>query len=227
VSIAERRTTPEITMVPDLPSHSALSAADWRRSVKRVADVTLTMVGLVVALPVMAVIALSIKLSDGGPVLFRQSRVGHDGALFTIFKFRTMVVDAEARLTALVGQNESAAHLFKMKHDPRIHPVGRILRRLSLDELPQLFNVLKRTMSLVGPRPHLATEVARMPRTAQRRSQAKPGITGLWQISGRSTLDADAAIALDLRYIDSWSLKLDVRILLGTVTAVLTSRGAS
>ena len=211
---------------PDLSGRLVKSPSDWRLNVKRVFDVAVATLVIVVTLPLMAVVALSIKLSDGGPVLFRQTRVGLHGALFTILKFRTMVVDAEAQLAPLVAQNESAQHLFKIKQDPRVNPLGRILRRLSLDELPQLFNVLSGTMSLVGPRPHLAAEVAQMSHEAQRRSDATPGMTGLWQISGRSNLDAAASIALDLKYIDTWSPQLDLSILLGTIGAVITSRGA-
>jgi len=212
--------------MPHLSVLSALSPSDRRPIVKRVSDVTIAALVIVLALPLMAVIALTITLLDGGPVLFRQTRVGRYGAPFTILKFRTMDVDAEARLAPLAGRNETAEHLFKIKRDPRVNPLGRILRRLSLDELPQLFNVLSGTMSLVGPRPHLAAEVARMPLQAQRRMDATPGMTGLWQISGRSDLDAAASIALDLHYIDTWSPQLDASILLGTVGAVITARGA-
>jgi len=210
-----------------LPARTARSAWDWRRSVKRVSDVTGTLLIMIIALPLMAVIALAMLLSEGGPVLFRQTRVGLHGALFTIFKLRTMDVDAEANLAILAGQNESGGHLFKIKRDPRINPLGRILRRFSLDELPQLFNVLNGTMSLVGPRPHLAAEIAQLsPADAQRRSKALPGMTGLWQISGRSNLDTATSIALDLQYIDTWSPRLDVRILFGTIAAVVSARGA-
>jgi lipopolysaccharide/colanic/teichoic acid biosynthesis glycosyltransferase len=207
------------------PVRSSPSPSDWRRSVKRISDVTIATLVIVISLPLMAVVALSIKLLDGGPVFFRQTRVGLHGALFTILKFRTMEINAESKLVLLAAQNETE-HLFKIKRDPRVNPLGRILRRLSLDELPQLFNVLSGTMSLVGPRPHLAAEVARMSPEAQRRSDATPGMTGLWQISGRSDLDAAASIALDLRYIDTWSPQLDASILLGTIGAVITARGA-
>jgi lipopolysaccharide/colanic/teichoic acid biosynthesis glycosyltransferase len=210
-----------------LRARPALARSDWRRRMKRVADVTVAILCVIVVLPLMGVVGLAIKLSDGGPVLFRQSRVGRDGASFTMIKFRTMIVGAEALLDALAAQNEGAAHLFKMQRDPRITRIGGVLRRLSLDELPQLFNVIGGTMSLVGPRPHLAAEVARMPAAAQRRLDAMPGITGLWQISGRSNLDAAESIALDLRYVDSWCLSLDVRIVVGTVVPLLTGRGAS
>ena len=159
-------------------------------------------------------------------MLFRLARVGLHGALFTIFKFRTMDVDAEANPSTMVARNEADGHLFKIRRDPRINPIGRILRRLSLDELPQLFNVLNGTMSLVGPRPHLPAEIAELsPDDAHRRSYALPGMTGLWQISGRSDLDTDTSIALDLQYIDTWSPRLDIRILFGTIAAVVTARG--
>ena len=223
---AEKWSAAENAAVPDLAGRPARSPWDWRRSVKRVSDVTVTLLIMIIALPLMGVIALTILLSEGGPVLFRQTRVGLHGALFTIFKFRTMDVDAEANLATLATQNESEGNLFKIKRDPRINPLGGILRRLSLDELPQLFNVLNGTMSLVGPRPHLAAEIAELSPDAQRRSDALPGMTGLWQISGRSDLDTDTSIALDLQYIDTWSPRLDVRILVGTIAAVVTARGA-
>jgi lipopolysaccharide/colanic/teichoic acid biosynthesis glycosyltransferase len=211
---------------PDIRTRAPHPRSVRRKAVKRTLDLSLTLLGMIVVLPFLAVIGLVIKLSDGGPVLFKQTRVGRDGRLFTMYKLRTMVVDAEQRLAALATSNESAAHLFKMKDDPRVTPLGRVLRRLSLDELPQLLNVLNGTMSLVGPRPHLAAEVARMPQEAQRRSTVKPGLTGLWQISGRSNLGADEAVRLDIRYVDTWSLKLDLLILLGTIPAVVTARGA-
>jgi len=223
---AEQWSAADNAAVADLAGRPARSPWDWRRSVKRVSDVTVTLLIMIIALPLMGVVALTILLSEGGPVLFRQTRVGLHGALFTIFKFRTMDVDAEADLATLTAQNESEGNLFKIKRDPRINPLGGILRRLSLDELPQLFNVLNGTMSLVGPRPHLAAEIAELSPDAQRRSDALPGMTGLWQISGRSNLDTDTSIALDLQYIDTWSPRLDVRILFGTIAAVVTARGA-
>jgi lipopolysaccharide/colanic/teichoic acid biosynthesis glycosyltransferase len=197
-----------------------------REAVKRTLDLSLALLGITVVLPLLALVGLAIKLSDGGPVLFKQTRVGRGGRLFTMYKLRTMVVDAEQRLAALATCNESAAPLCRRTHDPRVTALGRVLRRLSLDELPQLLNVLNGTMSLVGPRPHLAAEVARMPQEAQRRSTVKPGLTGLWQISGRSNLGADESVRLDIRYVDTWSLKLDLLILLGTIPAVVTARGA-
>jgi len=198
----------------------------WRRLLKRATDLVITSVGLVVISPLLLLIALAIKLQDGGPVLFRQTRVGRGGELFTMLKFRSMVTDAEARKQELEALNEGNGALFKISHDPRITRLGRFLRTYSLDELPQLFNVLDGSMSLVGPRPHLAEEIARMPREAVRRSLVTPGLTGLWQISGRSTLGVEDSIRLDLRYVENWSLALDLLIMLKTASAVLARRGA-
>ena len=176
--------------------------------------------------PVLGVIALAIKVSDGGPVIFRQTRIGRGGEPFTVLKFRSMVVDAEARKAGLMGLNEGKGALFKMTRDPRVTRVGQFLRDFSLDELPQLFNVLAGSMSLVGPRPHLAAEIAAMPSQASRRSLVTPGLTGLWQVSGRSELEAEDSIRLDLRYVENWSFTLDLLILWKTISAVLGRRGA-
>jgi exopolysaccharide biosynthesis polyprenyl glycosylphosphotransferase len=199
----------------------------WRRLVKRISDIVLTLIGLIVIAPVMLAIAAVIKLQDGGPVIFRQQRVGQGGESFTMLKFRSMVPDAEDRKLQLVPYNEGNGGLFKMREDPRITPFGRFLRDYSLDELPQLFNVLTGSMSLVGPRPHLASELALMPSEASRRSLVTPGLTGLWQVSGRSSLEGEDAIRLDLRYVENWSLTLDLLILWKTISAVLVKRGAS
>jgi exopolysaccharide biosynthesis polyprenyl glycosylphosphotransferase len=198
----------------------------WQRVAKRAADVTLTGAGLLVAAPLFLAIAVAIKLQDGGPVIFRQSRVGRDGNPFTMYKFRTMVTNAEELKQDLIRLNESANHLFKLKRDPRITKLGGFLRKFSLDELPQLFNVLGGSMSLVGPRPHLADEVARMSQLAHRRARVTPGVTGLWQVSGRSDLNETEAVRLDLRYVENWSLSLDLLILWRTASAVLMRRGA-
>jgi lipopolysaccharide/colanic/teichoic acid biosynthesis glycosyltransferase len=167
-----------------------------------------------------------VKATSRGPVLFRQQRVGRDGQLFTIYKFRTMVHDAESRLALLADQNEAQGPLFKIRKDPRITRMGRWLRRASLDELPQLLNVLTGEMSLVGPRPPLPTEVAVYHDWHRDRLAVQPGITGLWQVGGRSELSFDDAVRLDLFYIENWSLTLDLFILGKTVPAVLSSRGA-
>ena len=198
----------------------------WRRLVKRASDIVLTSVGLLIISPLMLCIAAVVKLEDGGPVIFRQTRVGRGGELFTMLKFRSMVVDAENRKADLMARNEGNGGLFKLRDDPRITRVGKILRDFSLDELPQLFNVLTGSMSLVGPRPHLASELEQMPRHAVRRSLVTPGLTGLWQVSGRSDLEGDDAIRLDLRYVENWSLTLDLLILWKTASAVLAKRGA-
>jgi exopolysaccharide biosynthesis polyprenyl glycosylphosphotransferase len=198
----------------------------WRRLIKRVSDVVLTSFGLVVVAPVMLVITALIKLQDGGPVIFRQTRVGRGGQLFTLLKFRSMVIDAEARKLDLLALNEGHGALFKLRNDPRITRLGRFLRAFSLDELPQLFNVLRGSMSLVGPRPHLEHEIAQMPHDAYRRLLVTPGVTGLWQVSGRSDLHEEDGMRLDLRYVENWSLMYDLQILWKTASAVLARRGA-
>jgi exopolysaccharide biosynthesis polyprenyl glycosylphosphotransferase len=198
----------------------------WRRFVKRATDIVFTSIGLVVAAPIMIAIALAIKLTDGGPVIFRQIRVGHDGSTFTMFKFRSMHLDAEERLAELKALHPNMGTLFKLEHDPRITPVGKLLRRFSLDELPQLFNVLQGSMSLVGPRPPLRSEVDSYEHHARRRLLVKPGLTGLWQVSGRSLLSWEETVRLDLRYVENWTLTLDLLIMWKTLFAVIAKRGA-
>jgi exopolysaccharide biosynthesis polyprenyl glycosylphosphotransferase len=196
------------------------------RMVKELVDRVGALLLLVLFTPVLLAVALCVRLTSRGPVLFRQVRVGRDGQMFRIFKFRSMYVDAEARLSELRHLNEHDGVLFKMRDDPRVTPVGRWLRRLSLDELPQLLNVLSGRMSLVGPRPPLPTEVAAYADDVRRRLAVKPGMTGLWQVSGRSDLSWEEAVRLDLRYVENWSLSLDLVILLRTMTAVVRSSGA-
>lgn len=198
----------------------------WRRIVKRVTDVVLTGAGLLLISPVLGLIALLVKLGDRGPVLFRQTRVGIDGKVFTMLKFRSMRVDAEERLAALQVLNEGAGPLFKMKDDPRVTKVGKFLRRYSLDELPQLFNVMSGSMSLVGPRPPLPTEADQYGDDVRRRLLVTPGLTGLWQVSGRSALSWEESVRLDLRYVENWSFSLDLLILWKTAFAVVAKRGA-
>ena len=199
----------------------------WRWMMKRVSDIVLASVGLLIISPVMLAIAAGVKLQDGGPIIFRQARIGRQGKPFTMLKFRSMVVDAEARKLDLMEHNEGKGGLFKLSRDPRVTRLGQFLRDFSLDELPQLFNVLGGSMSLVGPRPHLASELAQMPSEASRRSLVTPGLTGLWQVSGRSELEGHDAIRLDLRYVENWSLSLDLQILWKTISAVLAKRGAA
>jgi exopolysaccharide biosynthesis polyprenyl glycosylphosphotransferase len=197
-----------------------------RRLIKEAFDRALAGISLLLLAPLLVTIATAIRLDDGGPALFRQSRVGKDGRTFTVFKFRTMVVDAEARRAQLAALNETGGVLFKMRKDPRVTRVGQWLRRWSLDELPQLINVLRGDMSLVGPRPPLPDEVARYVDHVRRRLAVKPGITGLWQVSGRSNLSWDESVRLDLRYVENWSLMLDLQILWKTLSAVMGGSGA-
>ncbi|WP_027341289.1 sugar transferase [Hamadaea tsunoensis] len=193
--------------------------------VKILLDRFAALLGLLALSPFLLLIALSIKLSDRGPVFFRQRRVGYQGKTFRVWKFRTMHTDAEARLAALRDSNESDGLLFKMKDDPRVTGVGRFLRSFSLDELPQLINVLVGEMSLVGPRP-LPTDDESFQGDVRRRLLVRPGITGLWQVSGRSDLSWDESVRLDLYYVDNWSLAYDLGILWRTVWIVVGRRGA-
>ncbi len=194
--------------------------------VKRAVDLGVSAAALVLAAPVMAVIAALIKLESTGPVLFRQVRLGLNGRRFMLLKFRSMVHDAERQREALSGLNEMSGPVFKIANDPRVTCVGRFLRRTSLDELPQLWNVLRGDMSLVGPRPPLPSEVVKYERWQRRRLSMKPGLTCLWQVNGRNNVNFDEWMKLDMEYIDNWSLGLDLKILARTVPAVLFSRGA-
>ncbi|MHA6523085.1 sugar transferase [Tessaracoccus sp. G1721] len=197
------------------------------RFTKRAFDAVVAIVLLILLGPLMLVTALMVKLGDGGPVLFRQSRIGRGGEPFELFKFRSMVPDAEQiRLDRLEEANESDGVLFKIREDPRITRFGRFIRRYSIDELPQLFNVLRGEMSLIGPRPAMEREVANYGAHVRRRLDVRPGMTGLWQVSGRSDLDWDDTVRLDLYYVDNWSMLQDIVILLRTFRAVLSSRGA-
>ena len=198
----------------------------WRAIAKRLFDVVLASLALVVLAPLMAAIALLVRFDSAGPVLFRQERLGRDGAPFDVLKFRTMVVDAEELLDELVDDNEGAGPLFKMRRDPRVTKVGHVLRKTSLDELPQLWNVVRNEMSLVGPRPALASETDAWDDELWGRLRVKPGITGMWQVSGRSSTTFEEYTRLDLYYVDNWSLVVDLAILLKTVPAVLRTDGA-
>jgi exopolysaccharide biosynthesis polyprenyl glycosylphosphotransferase len=198
-----------------------------RRVVKALFDRVVATTILIIAAPLMIAIAIAVRLTSPGPALFRQTRVGVQGRRFSMYKFRSMHVDAEARLAAVRDLNEkSDGLLFKIRHDPRVTPVGRFLRRYSLDELPQLFNVIKGDMSLVGPRPPLPAEVDQYPDDVRRRLLVKPGVTGLWQVSGRSDLSWDESVRLDLRYVENWSLFYDFAILWQTAAAVIRGSGA-
>jgi exopolysaccharide biosynthesis polyprenyl glycosylphosphotransferase len=194
---------------------------------KRLTDVALSALLLLLAAPIVLAVALGIKLTSGGAVLFRQTRCGLNGRRFTLYKFRTMVVDAEERRQEVAHLNEMDGPVFKVRNDPRVTWLGRFLRKFSLDELPQLWNVLRGDMSLVGPRPPIPEEVAQYQRWQRRRLAMRPGLTCLWQISGRNQLDFDQWMRLDLQYIDSWSPWLDFKILAKTLPVVLSGRGAS
>jgi exopolysaccharide biosynthesis polyprenyl glycosylphosphotransferase len=196
-------------------------------ALKRGLDIALSLLLLVVSCPVLVLCAIAIKLNSHGSVLFRQERIGLNGRIFTLYKFRTMIENAHRLRAELEHLNEMNGPVFKAKDDPRITKVGRLLRKFSLDEMPQLWNVLKGDMSLVGPRPPIPEEVSLYERWQRRRLSMKPGLTCLWQISGRNEVDFDRWMELDLQYIDNWSPALDLKILLRTIPAVLLGRGAS
>jgi exopolysaccharide biosynthesis polyprenyl glycosylphosphotransferase len=226
LDVAGPRTT--IRPVAGLPllhvDHPEL--AGGKQVLKGVFDKAVALSVLILLMPLFAGIMLAIRLGDHGPVFFRQTRVGKGGHTFPVWKFRTMVVDAEQRRAELSALNESDGALFKMRRDPRVTTAGGWLRRYSLDELPQLFNVVLGDMSLVGPRPALPTEAAKYGDHMRRRLVVKPGITGLWQVNGRSDLPWDEAVRLDLRYVENWSLALDLQILWKTWSAVVRGHGA-
>ena len=198
----------------------------FRQVLKSLFDRCAAAVALIMLAPVMAVVATTIRLHDRGPALFTQLRVGKDGHSFRIYKFRTMVVDAEQRRAELLASNETDGVLFKVHNDPRITAVGVHLRRWSIDELPQLLNVLHGEMSLVGPRPALPDEAAKYAEHVHRRLAVKPGITGLWQINGRADLSWDESVRLDLRYVENWSFVLDLQIMWKTISALVRRSGA-
>ncbi|MGJ7442257.1 sugar transferase [Aquipuribacter sp. MA13-6] len=224
-AIGPRVTVPTVCGLPIIRiGHPELSGS--RRLVKAIADRTVSGVAVLLLLPFFAVVAAAVRLTSRGPAFFTQQRVGLDGELFTMIKFRTMKVDAEQTKQALLDTNEGAGPLFKLKVDPRVTRVGSLLRRTSLDELPQLINILRGDMSFVGPRPALPTEVDQYDDVERRRLLVKPGLTGLWQIHGRSDLPWAETRRLDVRYVENWSLGFDLSILTRTVGAVLRARGA-
>jgi exopolysaccharide biosynthesis polyprenyl glycosylphosphotransferase len=197
-----------------------------RRISKALFDRSAAVAGLVLLAPLLLVIAVAVRATSNGPAIYRQERVGRDGRVFRMLKFRSMVAGADAMLEELQGENDGNGVLYKKKADARVTAVGRILRRYSLDELPQLFNVLGGSMSLVGPRPPLPREVEQYGRDMHRRFLVKPGLTGLWQVSGRSDLSWDDSVRIDVRYVENWSLTFDFMILWKTVGAVLRGSGA-
>lgn len=204
-----------------------VAASSWRAVAKRISDVVLATVGLVLLLPVLAVSAALIRITSGPHVVFRQQRVGRNGRPFTLLKLRTMVPDAEQRLAELRDRNEAPGPMFKMTDDPRVTRVGRVLRKLSIDEIPQLVNVIRGDMSLVGPRPALPAEAEQWDDTLRERLRVRPGITGMWQVSGRYTSSLETYARLDLSYVDNWSLVTDLGIMLKTVSVVLRRKGAA
>jgi len=196
-------------------------------ALKRAMDVALAATALVVLSPLLLAAAAAVKLTSKGPVFFKQVRVGLRGRYFEMYKFRSMVVDAEQRLADLMAKNEQTGPVFKMKRDPRITRVGRFLRAFSIDELPQLFNILRGEMTIVGPRPPVPSEVSQYQPWQRRRLSVRPGLTCLWQVQGRNRIGFDEWMLLDLQYVDQWSFSKDVGLIGRTVPVVVTGRGAS
>ena len=205
----------------------AFPVAGWRAAMKRLIDIVGSLVTLIVMAPVLAVAAVAVKLESPGPVFFRQVRVGRNGERFRLWKLRTMTADAEDQLAGLLDRNEAPAPLFKMQRDPRVTRVGRFLRRLAIDEIPQAWNVLRGDMSLVGPRPALPNEMEYWGANAYTRLRVRPGITGLWQIHCLETCTFQDYIRYDREYVENWSLSLDLRIVLRTIPTVLSPRRAA
>jgi len=203
-----------------------VSISGSRLAIKRTIDLAITTVGMIVLLPIMALVALAIKLDSSGPAIFVQKRIGKNGNSFNTFKFRSMVLEAENLREDLADFNEADGPLFKMRDDPRLTRTGRWIRRFSLDELPQIFNVLRGEMSLVGPRPALPEEVDAYESWHRKRLEVTPGLTGMWQVSGRSNLSFDEMVMLDIYYVENWSPFLDLSILLRTIPKVLSGEGA-
>ena len=209
------------------PYYDSLVRKRGQLALKRVLDVAGAAALLVILSPVMLVLAVAIKLDSPGPVFFAQKRVGKNGRYFKLYKFRSMYIDAEARKKELMAQNEMDGPMFKVEHDPRITKVGAFLRKTSLDELPQFYNILIGNMSLVGTRPPTIDEFKQYDLYYRRRLSIKPGLTGLWQVSGRSDItEFKEVVKLDLEYIDKWSLSSDIRMLLMTVWVVIMKKGA-
>jgi exopolysaccharide biosynthesis polyprenyl glycosylphosphotransferase len=196
-------------------------------AIKRLIDIVASFTALVLLSPLLIGVAIAIKITSPGPVLFKQVRVGLHGARFNLFKFRSMVVNAEALKEKLAKMNEQTGPVFKMKRDPRITGIGRFIRKYSIDELPQLVNILRGDMTIVGPRPALPSEVAQYKIWQRRRLSVRPGLTCYWQVGGRNEIGFEEWMRLDLRYVDHWSLGVDVRLILATVPVVLAGRGAS
>jgi len=196
-------------------------------ALKRMFDVVASSAALWLFTPLFILVALGIKLTSRGPLFFRQERVGLRGKRFNMLKFRSMVVDAEARKAHLAARNEQAGPVFKMRNDPRVTRIGRVIRKYSIDELPQLINVLRGDMSLVGPRPPVPSEVEKYEAWQRRRLSVRPGLTCIWQVSGRNQISFEEWMYLDMQYIDHWTLAGDFNLIFKTVPVVITGRGAS
>jgi len=215
----------EVSGIPVISLKGVVNS--WRkRAVKRTFDVAVGGLIVVLGTPLWLVLAAGIRLSSKGPVLYTQERVGRRGVPFRMYKFRSMVADADRMLKELSAGNEATGPLFKIRSDPRVTPIGKWMRKFSIDEFPQLINVLKGEMSLVGPRPPLGHEAMMYSEAQWRRLDVAPGMTGLWQVSGRSTLTFDEMVRLDMFYIDNWSVGLDLALMIRTVPAVLLGLGA-
>jgi len=221
-AVVEYRVVEEVAA----PRLGLMNAAFWQIAVKRLLDIVASALAIVVLTPVLLSVALLIRVTSRGPVLYVQERVGRGGEPFRMVKFRSMYRDAHARRDEHADMNIHQGPIFKIRDDPRITPVGRAMRRLSIDELPQFFNVLMGSMSLVGPRPALPEEFLDYTERERQRLLVKPGVTCIWQVSGRSDVDFDTWIDMDLEYIEDWSLRLDLKLLARTVPAVITGRGA-
>jgi exopolysaccharide biosynthesis polyprenyl glycosylphosphotransferase len=205
----------------------SVRAKPFQRALKRAIDIAVSAVALGLLSPLLLGVAALVKLSSRGPILFKQARVGQHGRQFNMLKFRSMVVNAEELKARLLAQNEQNGPVFKMKSDPRITGIGRFIRKFSIDELPQLLNVLRGEMSLVGPRPPIPSEVAKYEAWQRRRLSVRPGLTCVWQVSGRNEISFEEWMYLDMQYIDHWSLQRDLELIAKTVPVVLTGRGAS
>ncbi len=225
-----RRANSYVSTVGTYPvlTYHTISLNSYEQLLKRVMDIIGGLVGIILSSPFMLITAIAIKIDSPGPVIFKQNRVGQNGRNFKIYKFRSMYIDAEERKKELMAKNEiEGGIMFKMKDDPRITKVGKIIRKLSIDEFPQFFNILIGNMSLVGTRPPTIDEVEKYKRNQWRRISIKPGLTGMWQVNGRSSIQTfDEIVELDVEYIDNWSLFLDIKIICKTVLVILTRKGA-
>ncbi|MDO8735414.1 MAG: exopolysaccharide biosynthesis polyprenyl glycosylphosphotransferase, partial [Elusimicrobiota bacterium] len=204
----------------------SISLYGWNFFIKRLMDISFSLAIFSFLIIPLLIIALIIKLEDGGPIFYRHKRKGYRGKDFEFLKFRTMVIDADKILEKIRHLSERSGPVFKMKNDPRITRIGRVLRKFSIDEMPQFINVLKGDMSIVGPRPQVLWEAAYYDEIAKRRLKVLPGITGLWQVRGRSDLSYEEMIRLDIYYLENWSIALDLRIILSTIPAILSQKGA-